>query len=111
MCAVHRDGLQLCDTAGQNASATAVSKAWQDTAHCHLAASLAAAVPVPPMPATVPAVGANPPRHVLADLYLQTEHAAFDPDFKGLRGLAPTPYHAVCMRTLRSCWLPGAQPP
>ena len=87
MCAVHNDGLLMWDIAGQNSSATAVSKAWQDTAHCHLAASLAAAVPVPPMPAMAPAAGANPPRHVLADLYLQTEHAVFDPDFRGLRGL------------------------
>ena len=72
--------------AGHGSAATAVSRAWQDTAHCHLAASLAAAVPVPAMPAPVPTAGANPPRHVLADLYLHMEHAAFDPDFKGLYG-------------------------
>lgn len=74
---------EMLDAAGQISAATAVSKAWQDTAHCHLAASLAAAVPVPPMPASVPAAGANPPRHVLADLYLHTKHAVFDSDFQG----------------------------
>lgn len=77
----------MWDAAGQRSAAVALGKAWQDTAHCHLAASLAAAVPVPPMPASVPAAGANPPRHVLADLYLQTEQATFNPDFTGLQGL------------------------
>ncbi len=64
-------------------AAAAVSKAWQDTACCHLGASLAAAVPVPMLAPSSPAMGTNQPRHVLADLYLHTDHAAFEPDFQG----------------------------
>ena len=68
---------------GHPSGAAAVSKAWQDLAHSHLAASLAAAVPVPPMLAPAPAAGVNPPRHTLADLYTQTDRPVFDPAFQG----------------------------
>lgn len=36
------------------------------------------------MPPSAPATGANPPRHILADLYTQAERPVFDPDFQGV---------------------------
>ena len=70
--------------AGQPSGAAAVSRAWQELAHSHLASSLAAAVPVPPLPAPLPAAGVNPPRHTLADLYTHTDRPMFDPAFQGM---------------------------
>ena len=67
----------MLDAAGQSSAATAVSKAWQYRVHCHLVASLAAAVPVPPMPVLAPAAAPSLPRHVLAYIFpVQGPHGA-----------------------------------
>ena len=53
---------------GQSSAAAAVGVVWQDTAHCHLSASMAAPVPVPSMPALVHAEGAIFAHSVLTNL-------------------------------------------
>jgi len=54
--------------AGQPSAAAAVGMVWPVTAHCHLSASITAAVPVPPMPASAHGAGAKSARYVSTNL-------------------------------------------